>query len=533
MYSEKGESFTIEENVGETIYNVEKTPSGHIPKARLIYKNEQPVFLKSEEKKYSVEATEETITAKTYFTRDTQYYPDGNIKSIEFRDKEASDYFNYLLQSLRLKQIMAAYEAALTDIKMEQMTKPGKLEKTPGVVIDILENKGQIYSLFRGEKPSGIVTEALKMAYANSPFAVKNNPFILEGTKLNFTENEAYPELIQETLDFIYELENGNIPVTKHNVTIELEQGPINIKRSIIGQLSTSPKQKYLIEERVAEKFLFAKNVLHKTVPSEVSIFDTQYYSPEVGKRFANSKATHFIGSIGKALNNKYIYLSPHSKRSLDKLDYDENTDTLNVDYHIEVTQDNVIGTADHEAAHIIDTNVQLATRPQAEGFARSIDNGLRFTKTLDRLRGKEVLDDEQMSADMKKKVQKMRYLYYYDNEITTKKMMQIFSSKPPHYLNNQEIYDIPATFYSWIYEQLGPEAFSQFHDDITGKTEEGNQVVEYLESLAYIKSEPKLKGRLLSCINNLRSNPNWYWNDAKSMLEDYLNAVNRKKTNY
>ena len=161
---------------------------------------------------------------------------------------------------------------------------------------------------------------------------------------------------------------------------------------------------------------------------------------------------------------------------------------------------------ARHELAHIFDPTNYLGTRAQMEGFAAMVEVGCSY--------------------EASKKL--LRTIAGYTNMVTHESLLKMIGpvDNQPH-LTEPELYNVTGSFFTFLYEKLGKNAFLTFYNLITGN--------KYLENNRLLDTS----GDDIKRFEGIpRSNPiealsfaieNAYLRlDTDQLIGEYINDINR-----
>ncbi len=462
--------------------------------------------LRTKLRNYEVETKSETITASEFFQTKKEFYPNGEIKSLHFEHPAACEFVTSLMEFRRGEVVNEMLAAMKTELALEHMKSPGKYPSELQKELDTLQIRGTLRTAAYGAEPFSPFEEFVQQQLEDmiNPLATNmESPRLFEKNKtsINFIENDSYGDITKDILTYIENLSLEGVPILMNETVFKFGQQELTIKRAMIGRIEFKPEQEFMVEERIAEKYLFALNVLHKKPPQELQVFEINYFSQDINRHYLPAERSSSKDSYGLAYRDS-IYLFPTSHKVTDEI-INEDDENITARVHLEIPVKNMPGTLDHEAGHFIDTNLRLATRPQSEGFATAVEHGFVFKKAANRLNRT------------------------YSGEMTPALICKILSAEADK-LSITETYNVPATFFCWMYEQLGPDNFNNFYDMLTGRFYEDpksplDSVVKEIKSIR----TPDTQDDVIKCLDRMPRDHNWKWKSSQELLEDYSKQVN------
>lgn len=451
-----------------SVGNMYERHEQNIQRSKFIFENNTPVptSIESLGEKYDIKAKTTECLAKEFFLYDTRKNEHGDITEIEFHNDTAQKYFNGLVS----RQIEVWYTdlQKVTDeeFQLAQYNIPGDYSKNiPGVIkkySDKIRNRSLIKKV---EVPA---KELYKM----------------------------YENIFLETLDWLDSLREENIPIHINTSEIETDNGDYEIKRLVIGHSGEKAQDQWLVEEQMTDIMMFMGKYLDLWPKKKILyVYDTTHLDEQKTKRSLATKLTVKLQCAGM-LSNHGIFINNYGtnvvKDTSSEKDSD-NIETVKVETVKTVRTSISASVVRHETTHGIENITK--TTPQSEGLAVMMEHNIDFKAIKDYLR-----------RNIK-----------YSNEVTYKKLTDILSQKPPKGLVSSEICYVPASFFAYVYRELGSRGFKEFLYRLTGykKTPDGSlgNVEKSLEHAIYIT---KVKGKY-PCY------------DCKDFIEKYIQEINEK----
>lgn len=525
MNFEKPEA-EINEIVTHTEYSTGLRAESHIPKAIFVLENGLPIKLHTKLRDYEVKATSEATTAEIFFEHNITRHEDGTLRSVTFSSEAAAQYFGIIASEYRSKAVSTLRDAGETEIALEHFDKPGGYtnkgqeilddlhasrlmrETTTGAEHDTRENKVTWPGEFITRMNIG--SEELIEDYFPPERKVTDKKII------KFEKGDWYNDMTEDVLAWIESLRTKTTPITLHKTVLGLGKKELVVNRVVLGEIKTTERERFLIEEKIAEKVIFAADILKKPIRREIFVYDAFLFdnmTPDL-ERFEDvlySKPANFTAARAFVRGN-YIFLNNRTLHIIDENVYDQTTNISTIQTHHEISKKRTVGVIDHEIAHVLDTNYQ-ATLAQKEGFADSMQNGFVFDRAVNSLRSN--------NAE-------------YGKAITPEMLYEILSNKAEGFVA-REYYRIPTTFYCYIYEKLGTDKFMRFYNYITAGEFKSYEtgVKKIHEDIKTYEARKYYQGNVLHCLEVMPKDHTWTWNSPEDFVADYIKAVNAglKKT--
>ncbi len=517
MYSEKSPPEIIEVP-SHVEYAPIKKEQTHIPEAKFEYEGNLPVRLRTETRSYEVLANIERTDSKEYFSHHAEFYDDGTLRSLTFKNSDAGDFIISMYRMHRQHTVGQMKEDIADDMHFENYDKPGGYSKTHEDLLANLQINMRSAAAYRGKSPdltpiaqtqeviSSIASHGSKLY---SEYFPETYTYDLSKrlSYINFPENDVLSNVSQEIYEWLQQIQAAEFPVTLQKCTIKSGKYPIYIKHIVLSDLQVPEDQQFLIEERVAEKAFFVADTLQHLPKRIIRIYDNMYFDTHIeGLRYVNrSKSEDITGTLA-VYSRGDIFLNRRASSIIENVIPSEEGDIFETKRSIPSSAS--IGDIDHEIAHAFDTNIKIGTRPQVEAFAVCMELGFDFERTLAHLHEKP----------------------NYPDYISAERLTSIFSMSPPEQLKNVEIYRVSATFYSYVYEKLGPRNFTRFYDLLCGSSFETRKKrsAKLMHKIKMLPKELRYEGNIYACIDTLPKDTHWTWNSAQEFIDEYIEEVNK-----
>jgi hypothetical protein len=227
----------------------------HIPEAKFEYVNGKPMALHVEGRKYEVRTVTEKTNSKDYFHHETAYYPDGTVKSLTFENHDVRDYFAELYIDYRLRIVSKLYKDMADDLHMQNYDKVGGYTNTFDERLDNFQLRTRRRAALKAEVPDltamGMIDAAgseigrLAKNLYREYFPKKREKITeIESRQVNFLERDALYNLTEDFIQWVDELQKSELPITIQSTMILTGRRPIDITRTIIGNLQVSARGK-------------------------------------------------------------------------------------------------------------------------------------------------------------------------------------------------------------------------------------------------------------------------------------------------
>jgi hypothetical protein len=280
---------------------------------------------------------------------------------------------------------------------------------------------------------------------------------------------------------------------------VKTGEGEIKVYRTTIGGIEGPPENKYSVEQDVLKTMFFCKEKLKFPLRKKLEIFDTAVFTESQDGEF-KPETNRFMDAGGISYKSK-IYINTSADQEITSIVDTPEGGTLVSGAKL-VNRRRQSDIASHEIVHFMD--VSSYTRPQREGLATAVEWGFDFDISLRRLR-------------------------HYNNAITPDRVKMLMSSKPPSNLTLTEVYSVSASFFCWLYKELGSENFATFYDRISGsagRRYEKKSIQNQL--LGPIDPAPELswRGNLEKTLDSLPHDYHWTWETSDDLLANFVSDV-------
>lgn len=517
----RGEGFTIRENITHTEYEpVKEEKKSNIPKAKFVYEGVIPIKLVTESRTYEVSAHKEVMSSKDFFEHTVEYYPRSReVETVRFKDENACQYVRELFTSYKQQHFKQFMSSMVDQLHLDTYDRPGGYSSTTKELLVDLEIAIRSDAFFDLAEPDLSFINKLKtlamqidapiaeMIEQYKQYKRKPNQKGANANEINFAEDTFFSAERDEVLDWVKEIQEKNIPITYQITNVKTERRPIDIKRIIIGEIKAAEDTQFFVEELIAEKILFVIDTLKGFPRKKITVFDNTHMDVIEDEEWSWGAKTQTEWFKGNPASHRegIIFLHKFGDRVIDSSEVKGNIIEFNT--HLGIHADSTIKVLNHEAGHATDPFIREATSPQKEGFAVSIEFGFVYKKVARKLR---------KNSD-------------FAREISVDFLTKVLSSAPPSGLKPVEVYGVPATFYCYIFEKIGPENFMRFYSMLTGAefSPKGKGYERLGQQLTHIKDELKYKGNMLNCLDALPKDAFSRWGSAGEFVVSYITDIN------
>ncbi|KKT83374.1 MAG: hypothetical protein UW82_C0041G0005 [candidate division WWE3 bacterium GW2011_GWC2_44_9] len=521
----------IREHVTHTEYYGDKRPMGHIPEARFIYKDGAPVKLDVGTRTYEVKTHTEVLPAREFFQRNTVNYQqtdphqvttievdtpplDYNIKSIEFKNPQAALIFKGLTGHYRHNIISYMKSSLAEEIALARADSVGGYDSklqlgqdrlyADRIVREITQKKGHKDK----ENIVTLATDSTASLYENLEKKYRSYFPKQSGNNGNtnvftYKKEDPFQYIPREILGWINHIEEANTQIRIQDTLIETGGSTIVISRVTVGEVVQEDDRRFYLEERVAERMIFAAERMGLGLRSaagilEINDFDASEISgSSPSSAMVFTKTAGFFGNMGKHM----LIINP-VRRIPNQLEQQEPQ--VSYSSHNAIPINVPIEGVNHETGHLVNPYYEL-TKQQGEGFAVCMEYGFSFREIM--------MDLAQQT---------------YQKPMTSARLASILSQNPKN-ITAIETYFVTGAFLSWLFEKLGPERFAQFYGHITGGYYETRETgLNKLKHERKVKDEVRhYKGQLLHCLKDLPKDHRWTWESERHMLKDFTDSFN------
>ncbi len=447
----------------EVIFEYPEIKETKIPRATFECRDGKPLIFDYEGLKFAVETHNEEIPSAEFFKMKIERNENGELKSVKFSNFATRDYFLKGLKKLTLDKMYEIYQNERDYYVMGHATKPGALDP-----IKTLDRHLEVSSRIRNLESPVSAQDSLPAKIAEGTIQALDflnyqmDKYFPEQKSTNdpktkdelltyeFDESFDLTYIAEEVVDWFRSLEKADIPIEHHRTKIYLRDKPFVIRRYTIGKVKTQEDKEYYLEERAAEKVLFAEEKLGMHTPRDLVFFENVHLDIAKNAGYDAFKAeprytytSKFFDLVyrGFAMKN-VIFLNPSAKET------SEGSSSA-----MSLIDKTMTRLPDHELGHFINEYQRHSTKPQSEGFSVCIEYGFMTNVILNGL------------------VERSKY----SNDVTSDKIKSIMSDKPPKNLVDVEMYYLSGAFLSYTYNYLGPEKFGSFYRLLTGAQFDSN----------------------------------------------------------
>ena len=434
---------------------------------------EIPTSLKYGEQQFQIEAKKSALTAKDFFAHTEKTIEKGGeefLTEVRFSNKDAQKYFDNLI----------GYQIELWLQYLEESTKTE------------LETAGSVDSSGNTPPHLSLIRKLIKERRISQHIPYKDN-FLAQG---------IYDDFYRDALLWLDTLVEEDIPITIHESKLPKECGfDYTIKRVIIGDVHGTQEEEWKIDETIQKSILIASAEFglyprgyYDFMPQKnLVVYDTVHLDDNHTKGFLTTQLSHKLRGPGLNITEKgVVFLNNRAWPVVENMKtVDEHTNSQVVETTRYIQLQDAVANTRHEVAHTMDTLAK--TEPQAEGFATFTEAGFDQIETR----------------------RMLRTGFEYTNEITKGMLETILSSDPPSKnLAVAEIYAVPATFFSWVFENLGSEGFIEFYRRLTGNKK--------------TKGFASTKGNIYGSLQNTPQFKKTSVESTEKFVEAYLEYVNQ-----
>jgi hypothetical protein len=517
MSDEMEYSPSIEETITHTEYSKGKIDETHIPEVTLAFEDDLPVRLDTETRTYEVAATREVQTAERFFTHTVDRNFDGGIKAVRFDNEQAAMFFGLITGSYRSGTAIAYLAKATRDeLDLAHMEQVGTSVGGATGVSDRLLTGRLINEAAAGKThdprnaallvPGDIALSIKrKLERAAKTYIPPKKPQV-DKKEVKFPNNDWYSNMTEEVLEWVEGLQKTGVDISIQQTRIQTGQKPFVINNVLLGNIKALPEECFYFEKEAAKEVLFAVETLKMRIRPELYIYNTALFEEVTPWGASVSKLRQFINTSACQSRNMII-ISDSATQIVDAVEY-ENEEAIGLSTHRRVSKLGLSRFIRHETGHFIDSNVKVATPPQREAFARSMEYGFSFKNSL----------------------QNLRFNSVWEREITPWYLYYLFSTDPKG-LVPPEIYDVSSTFYCWLYEKLGPDAFRMFYGRLTGGHYQswGKGIKRLKYDIEVRNRKEYCRGNVLHCLDSLPKDHRWTWENSEKVVEEYVADINRE----
>jgi len=507
---------TIEETVTHTEYSRSRNGETHIPDVKFAFEGDVPVKLTTKLRTYEVSASKELQPAERFFAHTVERDANGAITVVKFENEQAAMFFGEITVSYRRGAVSSLAKATSDELALAHIEQAGIPKGGVAGMSDRLYKERLIREATTGAAhdprsealllPRDVALTVKRQLERTAETYFPPKMPEIDRKEVKFPTNDWYGDMTQEVLEWIEGLQQTGIEVTVQQTQVKTGQRPFVINNVLLGRVEASPEESFYLEKEVAGRVLFAAETLRMRIRPELYIYNTALFEESTSWRKLTSKLRYFNGTSASHSGGK-ILISDSATRIVDTAGYNDKN-TVNLSTHNKISKYRLRNYITHETGHFVDPYTRVATRPQKEGFAQSMEVGFRFDKALQNLRG------DGMGCG---------------REVTPQMLYQILSNEPKG-LTQPEIYDVPTTFYCWLYEKLGPDAFKSFYGKLTGGSfmSWGRGLERLKHEIEVEKDKKHFKGNVLHCLDSLPKDHRWTWESPEKLVEEYIADVNR-----
>lgn len=443
-------------------FSDENKKASHIPEVSFEFGDAGlPTHLIADSGVYEVSARRDEATPEEFFDWEMKRADDdGSVKSIKFNGPYAGlarEFFDILLEKYKNKVVSTLKNNGDIEFQMEHMERPGIVNQLQSeedkrtreilvkeAVSGIIESQSNLGALLiaRDVYMKAKAGYESIMRYVFPPL-VKQKEIMPKNTVI-FSENDPLGYLTDEVIDWIERIKSSEEMITIQGTEIAYGQENFRIHNVQIGRIKSSETEMYASEEQAARVILFAHEKLGMPIRPTLRIYHNSFFihDNESDYSIVDDESYRLFGI---AFNSGRAILVNDIRRSI--VDpFKEGQDEMVVYAHEEIDSNHRSASIRHETAHYVDVDKYYGTLPQGEAFAMAMEYGFVFENV------RRVIEER----------------IHYDRELSPDFVKYIFSTNPKG-LSPAEIYAVSSSFYCWIYEKFGSEAFSTFHGLLAG----------------------------------------------------------------
>ena len=517
MSVESEYSSTIEETISHSEYSKAMAEKTHIPEVRFEFENGLPVRLSTDLRTYEVSATKETQTAEKFFAHTVERDPEGVITAVKFDNEQAAIFFGQITASYK-REAAVSYLAQATEdeLNLAHMERVGVPAGGITGTSDRLLKERLVKEAATGTEhdtrsemlltPRDLALDTKrKIARTLESYFPSQSPG-KNAKEVRFPANDWYSNMTEEVLEWVEGLQKADIEITVQRTSFKTGRRPFVVNNVLLGKVAASPEERFYFEREAAREVIFAAETLKMWAQPELYIYNTALFEETTPRGTLVSRLRSFI-ETGAYKNRNVIIISDSARRLVDDIEY-ENGETVGMSSHNRIAMISRSRHIHHEVGHFVDPNKRTATRPQREAFAQSMENGFSFNNALENLK---LVNSG------------------YEREVTPNLIYFILSTEPKG-LSPTEVYYVSSTFYCWLYEKLGPDAFRTFYGRLTGGYFEswGKGLDKLERELEMREQRQHCTGKVLNCLDSLPRDHRWTWESSQECVNEYITDVNQ-----
>jgi len=306
-----------------------------------------------------------------------------------------------------------------------------------------------------------------------------------------------------DVAEWIKNMQERKVAVKHLAMSIFVDHMPFTINLVRVGKIVEDEKFQWRTTLRILQAILDIKRKFDIKLPSDsITIFEVLDLEMDSRKLYGDPSQQGLQGCMVDTLGTPAWYDEERKAIMLLALP----ARLLGQDSQkvvTEVDSDFALRLVRHELAHYMDRNMtsKTSTREQTEGFARMCDLNFDFEQSIANLREKPV---------------------YYGRRITPSQLERIFSNNPDRGKTPKaEAYNLTASFYCFVVEQLGPTVFKNFYGLLAGRL----SAHDFSGDFPILTEPRKARGNLTQALNIACRGTKDF--DPEQFINQYLEKIN------